>query len=132
MKTNYLCSHCNHSINVGEDIVLVAKNDNGEKGLIFLHSELGNYSSKFSNGIIINKGDLVKLSCPVCHNNLTNLKNDRLANFIMVDENDKKFDIVISQIYGENCTYKIEEQKVTETFGEHWSLYQTPDWFQFY
>ena len=129
MKTVYKCSHCDNPINVGEDIVLVAKNDIGEKGLIFLHTTLGNYSSKFSPGFQIVEGDIVKFSCPICHHNLTNKSEEKLAHFIQVDEDDKKFDIVISRIYGEKCTYKVEEHKVIETFGDDWMQYQNPDWF---
>ena len=129
MKTKYLCSHCNQPINVGEDIVLIAKNKDGDKSLVFLHTTLGDYTSKFNSNFSINEGDLVKFSCPICHKNLTNKKNDRLAQFTLVDENDKSFTINISQIYGEKCTYKVEEQQVIETFGEHLARYQDPDWF---
>lgn len=132
MKTKILCSHCNHSINVGEDIVLVAKNAMGEKGLVFLHSKLGNYTSKFSSEFNTAEGESIRFSCPICHDNLTNLKNEKLADVILVDENNKRFQITFSKIYGEHCTYKIEEDVVMDTYGQHWSLYQSPDWFQFF
>ena len=132
MKTKYVCSHCKNNINVGEDIVLVAKNDIGEKGLVFLHTELGNYTTKFSPSFTIIKGDIVKFSCPICHQNLTNHKNERLAHFIQIDENNNEYQIVFSQIYGENCTYKIEKQEIKEYYGDHWNLYQNPDWFMLF
>jgi len=129
MKTKYVCSHCNQNINVGEDIVLVAKNKDGKKSLVFLHTTLGNYTSKFNPDFAIKEGDLVKFLCPICHANLTNKKHNHLADFTMIDENEKKFNIVFSQIYGEKCTYKIEEQKVVESFGKHLERYQNPEWF---
>ncbi|MDA3890528.1 MAG: hypothetical protein PF517_02565 [Salinivirgaceae bacterium] len=129
MEAKYVCSYCDQTLNVGKDIVLVAKNDVGEKGLIMLHAELGNYTSKFSPGFSLIEGDLINFSCPICKHKLTNRKNEKLANFIHIDENEKKFDIVISAIYGEKCTYKIEEHEVIETFGDHWARYQNPDWF---
>ncbi len=131
MKTKYVCSHCNQNINVGEDIVLVAKNKNGKKSLVFLHTTLGNYTRKFNTDFLIDEGELVKFMCPICHSNLTNKKNNRLANFIMIDENEKRFNIIISQIYGEKCTYKAIEQEVLESYGEHLARYQNPDWFLF-
>jgi len=129
MKNKYLCSHCKKEINVDNEIVLIAKNDLGEKGLVFLKTKLGDYSSKFSSGFSVAEGDKVTFSCPICHHNLTNKKNNQLAHFIQEDENKKQFHIIISQIYGEKCTYKLEEQKIVETFGDHLSRYQNPDCF---
>ena len=129
MKTKFVCSYCDETINVGNDIVLVAKNDVGQKGLVMLHTELGNYTTKCSPDFKIVEGDMVKFSCPICKHNLTNNKNERLAHFVQVQNEEKRFHIIISAIYGEKCTYKVEESKVIETFGDHWARYQNPDWF---
>ncbi len=132
MKAHYECPSCNNCINVGEDIVLVAKNEVGEKGLTFLHTDLGNYSSKFSCTFDIKEGEKLSFLCPVCHHNLTNHKNDRLAYVIYCDADNKQFRVIFSQVFGEKCTYKVEEHKVVENFGEHWNFYQDPDWFMFF
>ena len=129
MKAKYLCSHCKQPINVDKDIVLVAKNEMGNEGLVFLHTELGNYTSKFCSSLNITEGDLVSFSCPICHHNLTNKNHESLAQFTLIDDDGKKFTINISKIYGEKCTYKVEEQKVVESFGEHLSRYLDPEWF---
>jgi len=129
METKYLCSHCENAINVGNDIVLSAKNKDGEKGLVFLHTDLGNYESKFSAEFKIREGEKVKFYCPICHHNLTNLKNEKLAYFTMVDENEKEFTIVFSNIFGEHCSYKVEEKEVVKSFGYHWAMYSNPEWF---
>lgn len=129
MKTKYLCPHCHNTINVGNDIVLRAKNENGDRGLVFLHTELGNYDSKFSTDYEIKEGEKVKFSCPICHHNLSNLKNEKLAYFTMVDEKEKEFTIVFSKIFGEKCSYKVEEKEVVETYGYHWAMYNNPEWF---
>jgi uncharacterized protein YbaR (Trm112 family) len=128
----YLCPSCLTALNVDNDVVLKAKNDLGQKGLVFLHSELGNYTTKFSSGFTIVVGDQVTLFCPVCHHNLTSLRNNKLASFIMVDEADRQSVIVFSKIYGERCTFKVEDNKVQESFGEHTGLYNNPDWFMFF
>lgn len=132
MKAKYLCSHCNHSLNIGDDIVLVAKNDMGEKGLAFLHADLGKYSCKMSEGFTYAENDAIKFSCPICHHNLTDLKNDQKANFILIDEKERKFDLVILNIKSENCTYKLDEQSISEKYDNQWMFYQSPEWFQFF
>jgi uncharacterized protein YbaR (Trm112 family) len=132
MNAKYVCPDCKNSINVGNDIVLIAKNEFGQKGIVVLHTILGNYESKFSNGFSILEGDQVKFSCPVCHASLTHKKNDRLARFIQIDEKEKEAYIVFSQIYGEKCTYKIEEKEVTESYGEHLNRYSDPEWFMWF
>lgn len=129
METKYVCSYCDETISVGDKIVLVAKNEDGDKGIVMLHTELGNYTTEWSPGLNVKEGELVKLTCPICKHNLTNKKNERLAHFVQVSEEEKRYHIVISAIYGEKCTYKIEERKVIETFGDHWARYQNPDWF---
>ena len=129
MKASYKCPFCDNNINIDENIVLIAKNKVGKRGLVFLHSDLGNYTSDFSDDFEVAEGDLLKLSCPICHQNLSNKKNDSLAHFIQVDEDGKEFKIVFSKVYGEKCTYKVEAQKVVKTYGEHLARYQNPDWF---
>lgn len=129
MKATFICPECRNSINVGEDIVLIAKNEFGQKGIVMLHTALGNYESKFSTDFTIIEGDKVKFMCPVCHHNLTNVKNENLAKFIMIDEKDKESFIVFSQIYGEKCTYKVEDKEVSERYGDHLGRYIDPEWF---
>lgn len=128
MKPKYLCPHCRNAINVKNDIVLRAKNELDQKGIVFLHTELGNYTSKFSADFTIIEGDHVKFSCPICHHNLSNLKNDKLASLVLIDADEAEAKIIFSRIFGEKCTYKIEEAEPEETFGEHWGNYASPDW----
>jgi len=129
METKYLCPHCENALNVDNDIVLKAKNNIGEKGLVFLHTDLGNYQSKFSIDFIVLEGEKVKFFCPLCNHNLTSLKNERLAHFIMVDADEKRFKIVFSQVFGERCTYVINECDDIQSYGDHLHLYLDPEWF---
>lgn len=131
MKTKYLCPNCENALNVGDNIVLKVKNNFGQKGIVFLHSELGNYETDFSAEFTLIEGEKVKFYCPLCNHSLTNFKNDRLAHFTMIIDDEKEYTIAFSQIYGEKCTYKIEEKEVIEKFGMHWSMYTNPDWFLF-
>ncbi len=132
MKTTYLCPNCRESINVGEDIVLTAKNKHDQKGIVMLHTTLGNYSIKNSPAFSLSEGDNISFSCPLCHHYLGNKKNDRLARIIMVDEDRKEYFIIFSQIYGEKCTFKLEEKEVKASFGEHLSRFTDPEWFMWF
>jgi len=129
MKTKFLCPECQNTINVGDDIVLVAKTKNGLKGIIFLHAELGNYTSRFNDDFTLVEGNIVTFCCPICNHNLTNHKHQNLAHLVRIDENGKEAFIVFSKIYGEQCTYKIDEKQITESYGDHLGLYTNPDWF---
>ncbi|HAM99373.1 MAG TPA: hypothetical protein DCQ26_12265 [Marinilabiliales bacterium] len=132
MKTKYLCPECRNSINVGEDIVLAAKNEYDQKGIVMLHTTLGNYTSKVSSEFTIAEGDKISFICPLCHHHLGNKKNDRLARLVMVEGDGKEFYIIFSQIYGEKCTFKLEEKEVKATYGEHLSRYTDPEWFMWF
>lgn len=132
MKTKYLCPECKNSIHVGEDIVLVVKNEYDQQGIVFLHTTLGNYQSRFSSGFTMVEGDKLKLQCPICHASLGHKKNDRLAKLILVGEDEKEYFIIFSQIYGEKCTFKIEEREIKETYGEHLYRYTDPEWFMWF
>ncbi|MGD9994552.1 MAG: hypothetical protein AB7S69_14735 [Salinivirgaceae bacterium] len=129
MESTFICPECRNSINVNDDIVLIAKNDLGQKGIVMLHTTLGNYESKFSSDFTILEGDKVKLLCPICHHSLSHVKNQNLAKFIMINEEGKEYYIIFSQIYGEKCTCKIEEKEVKERYGEHLNRYTDPEWF---
>ncbi len=129
METKYLCPQCENALNVDNDIVLKAKNNSGRKGIVFLHTSLGNYSSKFSSEFTIMEGETVKFYCPLCNHNLTNLKNEKLAHFTMVDADEKEFTVVFSKIYGEKCTYVVKEKEVLKSYGDHLNIYTNPDWF---
>lgn len=129
MKTTYQCPGCTNTLSIGEDIVLVAKTGKGKKGLVMLHTELGNYKTKIDSNLVISKGDTVKFYCPICGENLTINKYEKLATLRRVDENEKIDRVVFSQVYGEQCTYIVEESEVKEHFGPDYYQYLTnPDW----
>ena len=49
MKATYLCPHCRGAINAENNIVLSARNNSKQVGLVLLHEEIGNYSSILSD-----------------------------------------------------------------------------------
>ena len=129
MKITYLCPHCRAAINADNNIILSAKKDSKNKGLILLHEEIGNYSSISSPSLQIEEGEVVDIFCPVCHESLNIPFKEDLARYIRIDENLKESFIIISRRYGERITFKVEDNKHVESYGEKLSRFIDPDWF---
>ena len=129
MKVTYLCPHCRGAINAGNNIILSAKISKNNIGLILLHEEIGNYSSDLSSSLTVEKGEVVDLFCPVCHKSLNIPNKDSLAKYIRLDDNCNECYIIISRTYGERITFKVDEDKHVETYGEKLSRFIDPDWF---
>lgn len=129
MEVTYLCSHCRGAINAGNNIILSAKTHSNQTGLILLHEEIGNYTSESSSTLTIEKGEVVDLFCPVCHESLNIPNKDALAKYIRLDDNCNECFIIISRKYGEKITFKVSENRHIETFGEKLSRFIDPEWF---
>ncbi|MEI6123600.1 MAG: hypothetical protein WCQ95_08230 [Bacteroidota bacterium] len=129
METNYICPFCKGHLNVGDNIVLIAHNQNKKQGIVFLHTEIGNYTSQMNSTLQINKGDVVDFFCPYCHTNMEYHKDKTtLVTLLRQDEYGKMSQIVFSKVYGEERTYHIEEDKVM-SYGEHAKQFSDPEWF---
>jgi len=129
MKVTYLCPHCWGAINAENNIILSAKTSTNKVGLILLHEEIGNYTSATSTSLIVEKGEVVDLFCPVCHESLNIPKKDSLAKYIRLDNDLKESYIIISRKYGEKITFRVDENKQVESFGEKLSRFIDPEWF---
>ena len=129
MKVTYLCPHCRGAINARRSIILSVKTDTDKVGLILLHEEIGNYSSDLSSSLTVEKDEIVDLFCPICHESLNIPDKDALAKYIRVDDNCKECYIIISRKYGEKITFKVNEKKQVETYGEKLSRFIDPGWF---
>jgi len=93
---------------------------------VFLHTELGNYLTKKSDDFEIEKGEIVDFCWPICNETINYKFKISYANLIRIAE--KESQIIFSRVYGQKCTFKIEEKKVT-TYGEHGLKYTDPEWF---
>jgi len=129
MKVTYLCPHCRSAINADNHIILSAKKSSDNKGLLLLHQEIGNYTNTHSDTLQVEEGDVVDIYCPVCHESLNIPYKDDLARYIRIDEDLKESYIIISRKYGERITFKVEDNKHVETYGEKISRFIDPDWF---
>ncbi len=126
MRTQYHCPHCKNTLSIGQDIILTAKNKKGQAGLVVLHTELGNYSSKKSEDLQISPGEEVDLFCPLCNNSIDYKHKTNYANLTRVAEDESL--VIFSKIYGQKRTFKVEGKKVN-SYGEHALKYTDPEWF---
>jgi C4-type Zn-finger protein len=116
MANNYFCPICRSNMNIGNSLVFSAKSPDNEKGLIFLNTELGDYTKTTHPDFELHKGIEYKFYCPVCHAKLNKEENPNLVKVHMTDEKGMELEINISNIIGEHCTYKIQDKKA-EAFG---------------
>ena len=109
MKNDYLCPHCKALLNIYTHIVLSFKKKNRESGVVFFHSDLGNYETIFHDDLEFDDNERVEFYCPVCNADLGHGHHENLAKIIMRDT-EGEHNIVFSKVYGEKCTYKISEE----------------------
>jgi len=125
MANNYFCPVCRSNMNIESSLVFSAKSPDNHKGLVFLNTELGDYTKTTHPDFDLQDGIEYKFYCPVCHAKLNKEDNPNLVQVYMTDETGKEFEINISNIIGEHCTYKIQDKKA-EAFGpdaEHYGKY---------
>ena len=124
MKKDYLCPYCKGKLNVNKNIVLSVHTESNNRGLIFISPELGNYKTITHPSFEIKEGEHLDIFCPICHANLQAIEIDKnLAKVMMMDESQKVYEIVFSEIAGEHCTYKLVDQSI-ESYGEHTEHYR--------
>ena len=119
MKYDYFCPACSSPLNVNDNIVLTIQRSNGDSGIIFLDTVLGDYSKVRHSSLKIDEGEIVKIFCPVCHKDLICLPDKNLARLMMKDSEGENLTVLFSVKYGEESTYIIKDEKVEEKFGKH-------------
>jgi hypothetical protein len=118
MKANYLCPICRSYLNVGDQIVISAKNEKGFMGILFFSIHLGDYEIKKHSYFDLEKNENISMYCPCCHKSLRYPKvHENIFKILMQDNEDQEYEILFSGIYGERCTYQISEEKIN-TFGD--------------
>ncbi|MBL4559764.1 MAG: hypothetical protein COC06_03680 [Bacteroidales bacterium] len=118
MNANYLCPICRSFLNVGDQIVISAKNKKGTKGILLFSIHLGNYEIKKHSCFDLDENENLSMFCPCCHKSLRHPKvHENIFKILMQDDEDHEYEILFSGIYGERCTYQINEEKVS-SFGQ--------------
>lgn len=132
MNLIYKCPHCRASINAKRNIILAAQmaHKKESKGLALLHEEIGNYTVAMSSTLTVKSGDLVNFYCPVCNESLDSVKEKDLAHFIRMDETGEESTIYISRIYGERCTFQVDDKKFMKSYGDSVRKFMNPEWFK--
>ncbi|MFC2151586.1 hypothetical protein ACFLSE_03590 [Bacteroidota bacterium] len=113
MSKDYFCPICEGQLRVKNSILLSAKSNNNEKGLIFLNSEIGDYSITTHPTFSIKEGEEYTFYCPICHATLNREENPNLVKIYLKD-GDENYEVYFSSLAGENCTYKISDKSIEQ------------------
>jgi hypothetical protein len=119
MKYDFFCPSCSAVLNLNNNIVLSIQRSNGESGIIFLDTVLGNYTKVLHSSLKIDEGEIVKIFCPVCHKDLLCLPDKNLARLVIKDEDGENLTVLFSVKYGEESTYVLDDEIIKETYGKH-------------
>jgi hypothetical protein len=123
MNANYICPHCRNYLNVNDKIIISAKNEKGNRGILLFGIELGDYEIIKHPGFEMEADERISMYCPCCNKSLIEKRiHENIYKILMQDEEDQEYEILFSGIYGERCTYQINEEKVL-SYGEHASKY---------
>ena len=125
LEVNYLCPDCRSYLRVWNNIIFTVKScTENKQGLLLLNPKLGNYKYISHYALDFNEMECLDFFCPVCSFNLTATDvNTNLARIIMVDENQKEFDLYFSRLRGEHSTFKVSDDDIVERFGKDSSSY---------
>ena len=124
----FTCPYCFIQLNINGQLILVGAFPNGQKGLVLLSEEIGDYTVHLSPDIQLGKGEKAQFSCPCCQKPLEYSKDKDFVRIVKHDEKNEEYSVVFSAIFGEHCTYKISEER-TLTYGESAIKYQNPEWY---
>jgi hypothetical protein len=117
MNINYQCPHCKGYISLDGCVLFSVRTPDYRVGLISLHSELGDYTVKKNPEFEYSEGDQHDFFCPICHAELASGFHKNLAKIIMIDDQNREFEILFSRIAGEKSTFKIIGETM-EIYGD--------------
>ncbi len=125
LEVNYLCPDCRSYLRVWNNIIFSVKScTEDKKGLLLLNPDLGNYEFISHYTLEFEEMECLDFFCPVCGSNLTAADvNTNLARIIMVDQNQKQYDLYFSKLRGEHSTFKVSDDDIVEKYGKDSSSY---------
>ncbi len=125
LDVNYVCPKCRSYLRVWNNVIFSVKSCTEDKqGLLLLNPELGNYEFISHHMLEFKEMDCLDFFCPVCGVNLTATDvNKNLARVIMIDENQKEYDVYFSRLRGEHTTFKVSTDNIVEKYGKDSSSY---------
>lgn len=123
MKITYLCPRCNGVLNLQDYLIFSVQTAAGDKGLLLLSPELGNYKIFYHPAMELSEGESLQFFCPICHGVLRSRKHKDLVSILMRDERQRIFKVFFSAVTGQQSTYVVEGNSMS-VFGEDASLYE--------
>ena len=125
LDVNYLCPHCRSHLRIWNNIVFSVKSCDADKqGLLLLNPELGNYEFISHYSLEFKEEECLDFFCPVCSANLIAADTDiNMARIIMIDKDEKEYDVYFSRIRGKHSTFKVQENDIVERYGKDSSSY---------
>jgi hypothetical protein len=128
MGRSYHCPHCHRVLNPGTKVVLVIDN-NGERELILLSPELGDYTVVYPLSFTPELGRLYTFRCPVCQRDLTSSLNANLVELEAETDDLSTERVAFSRIYGERATFVGSGPDHVTLYGDHAVRYDAPNFF---
>lgn len=128
MSRHYHCPHCNRILNPGTKVVLLV-DQNGERELILLSPELGDYTVVYPLSFEPQLGQKYTFCCPVCQRNLTSAANDNLVELDAETDDGRSERVGFSRVYGERATFVGSGPNHVTLYGDHATRYDTPNFF---
>jgi len=113
MKTNFICPKCRGYLNVGDKVIFSIKNKHRPFGLILLSPVLGDYKYEVNPSYEVGPGEEFDFHCPNCHKSLHVSGNEKFVRVVMIEDDNIEHWVVFSRKEGEQCTYKISDDSVT-------------------
>jgi len=123
MTNDYFCPFCKCQMRIKNALVFGVKSRDGKRGIIFLHPELGNYTKTTHPSFKLKTGEDYKFYCPACHAVLNTSEKNNLVKVNMTDKEGNHYDVFISNIIGEKCTYTVKDKQL-EAYGPDMERYK--------
>lgn len=109
---DFLCPRCMGHIRVGNNIILMVRNNKKQSALLLLSPQIGNYTSMKHPSFKIETGEVLEVCCPICNTSLVSDIHKNLAHAILQDEAGNRNDIYFSRIFGEHSTFTTDGESV--------------------
>ncbi len=117
VKNDFICPQCQGHLQPADNIIFTIKTRDGRKGLLLLSPQLGEYTIIKHHSFKLRQGEHLDFFCPLCHESLSSFEEHiNLAKIYMIGHEGKRSEIAFSKIVGEECTYKIQDDKA-EGYG---------------
>ena len=125
LDVNYICPKCRSYLLVWKNIIFSVKScTEDEQGNLLLNPKLSSYQFNSNYMLVFKETECLVFFCPICGSNLTATDvNKNLTRIIMIDENQKEYDLYFSRLRGEHSTFKISDNNIVEKYGKDSSNY---------